>query len=167
MAFFDRLNRMAKTIGDMTNDALDSTRNAARLSSDRKAADEQFRIIGEYYYNIYINGGEVAAEVAEACETARTHMEAIAAAEEEARLRREEEERARREEELAARRESHAGGSVCPECGAENRVGTKFCCECGCRLPVEAPAERRCPDCGAEIEPGKRFCGECGCRMDE
>ncbi|MFL5768376.1 MAG: ATP-binding protein [Actinomycetota bacterium] len=45
---------------------------------------------------------------------------------------------------------------TCSTCGAENRLGRKFCSECGSALAVV------CPSCGAANEPGDRFCGECG-----
>jgi class 3 adenylate cyclase/tetratricopeptide (TPR) repeat protein len=47
----------------------------------------------------------------------------------------------------------------CPKCQADNRVGIKFCEDCGAKL------ELACASCGAAIPPGKRFCGECGHNM--
>jgi len=175
MALLNRLNRMARTIGDLANEALESSRevrerevhNANKgmreMDAWRAAAEEQFRIIGEHYYHVYINGGEVAEEIVQACETAKAHMDSIAAEEE--RIRLEQEERARREAELAAEQEQ--AGNICPGCGAQNREGTKFCCECGMKLAVEPPKVRLCPECGMEVGEGKRFCGECGFRMEE
>ena len=172
MALLNRLNRMARTIGDFANEALESTReareanrSACAVDTNRAAVEEQFKIIGEYYYNIYAGGGEVAGEVIEACEVAKDHLAAIAAAEEEERLRREEEERIRREEELAAQQKQ--SGNICPECSAEVAQGKRFCGEFGAKIEIEAPKAQVCPECGTEVEPGKRFCGECGCRMGE
>ena len=160
MALFDRLNRMARTLGEITGEALEAgreareaDRNESRMDAERAAAQEQFCIIGEYYYRVYSSGGEVAEEVVEACEAAKAHMDAIAA----------EEERLRRE----AERQAECAGAFCPECGTQNREGTKFCCECGTKLMNEQPQERFCPECGASVEAGNRFCGACGCRMEE
>ncbi len=44
----------------------------------------------------------------------------------------------------------------CPACGTENRVGRRFCAQCGAALQVA------CPSCGTVNEPGDRFCGGCG-----
>jgi class 3 adenylate cyclase/tetratricopeptide (TPR) repeat protein len=44
----------------------------------------------------------------------------------------------------------------CPNCGAPNEAGRKFCGECGNRLAVA------CANCGTANAPGTRFCGECG-----
>jgi predicted ATPase/class 3 adenylate cyclase len=49
---------------------------------------------------------------------------------------------------------------TCPNCGAENREGRKFCADCGASLAVS------CPSCGTANEPGERFCGECGVPLD-
>ena len=52
----------------------------------------------------------------------------------------------------------------CPQCGAENTVGKKFCGECGAKLNADKII---CPQCGAEIDSGKKFCGECGYRRQD
>jgi membrane protease subunit (stomatin/prohibitin family) len=49
---------------------------------------------------------------------------------------------------------------TCPECGAENEPGTKFCRECGAKQGAAAAVF--CGGCGAKCEPGRKFCGECG-----
>jgi len=45
---------------------------------------------------------------------------------------------------------------ICPNCGAENPAGKRFCGDCGTALAVV------CATCGAENPPEKRFCGDCG-----
>ncbi|HZJ50915.1 MAG TPA: adenylate/guanylate cyclase domain-containing protein [Actinomycetota bacterium] len=45
---------------------------------------------------------------------------------------------------------------LCPECGADNRSGRKFCLKCGTALQLG------CSSCGATNEPSALFCGECG-----
>ena len=44
----------------------------------------------------------------------------------------------------------------CPDCGAENAPGRRFCRQCGRALALA------CPACGAANDPGDRFCGHCG-----
>jgi class 3 adenylate cyclase/tetratricopeptide (TPR) repeat protein len=44
----------------------------------------------------------------------------------------------------------------CPRCQHENRLGRRFCSECG------APLALPCPSCGFSNEPGEKFCGGCG-----
>jgi class 3 adenylate cyclase/tetratricopeptide (TPR) repeat protein len=47
----------------------------------------------------------------------------------------------------------------CPNCGTENRDGSKFCNECGSRLDLQ------CADCGKVNPPRSKFCSECGGRL--
>jgi membrane protease subunit (stomatin/prohibitin family) len=60
---------------------------------------------------------------------------------------------------------SQGGGApqqlvLCPKCGAQNTLGTKFCGNCGSSLtPV---AKIKCPKCGAENPATQKFCGNCG-----
>ena len=68
------------------------------------------------------------------------------------------EERKRAEEERRRAEEEVRAGRTCPQCGAENPEGTKFCRECGQKLAVKTV----CPSCGAENASGTKFCQECG-----
>jgi Double zinc ribbon len=49
----------------------------------------------------------------------------------------------------------------CPQCQHENRVGAKFCNECGAKL------EAACPLCGHQNPPGSRYCDECGAGLGQ
>ena len=49
---------------------------------------------------------------------------------------------------------------LCPNCGAKNAAGTKFCGNCGKSL---APAAKIiCPKCGEAMPETMKFCGSCG-----
>ncbi|MEG0895591.1 MAG: zinc ribbon domain-containing protein [Oscillospiraceae bacterium] len=50
--------------------------------------------------------------------------------------------------------------AVCPNCGAQNAQGVRFCNECG--SPMTASKTSKCPACGVQNPPNTKFCGECG-----
>lgn len=79
MAFFDKLNDIAKNIGDKTSEAIETTKLNNTIHSEKKAATEDFKKIGEYYYNQFIAEGEgaIAADVLEVCQSAKAHFDRI------------------------------------------------------------------------------------------
>ncbi len=168
MAFFDKLNDIAKNIGDKTNDAIETTKLNSKINSEKAAAAEELKKIGEYYYNLFAAGGEAAPEVLEFCQSAKAHYDAAAEAQAEIERIKAENEAAKA---AAAPPEAPAApaGISCPACGAANAPGTKFCCSCGAKLETPPPAEpeqKTCPGCGTTVAPGVKFCPECGNRME-
>jgi tetratricopeptide (TPR) repeat protein/RNA polymerase subunit RPABC4/transcription elongation factor Spt4 len=51
----------------------------------------------------------------------------------------------------------------CPSCGASIAAGSKFCPECGTKIP-ENPTAKFCGNCGVKLPPGVKFCPECGAK---
>jgi|YNPBryulayer2012_1023412.scaffolds.fasta_scaffold01166_7 hypothetical protein len=53
---------------------------------------------------------------------------------------------------------------ICPNCGAEQPDGARFCNQCGTRLSeqVVTAVQLTCPRCGYVNPEGSKFCGECG-----
>lgn len=163
MAFFDKLNQVAKNIGDKTNDAIETTKLNSKINAERSAAGEELKKIGEHYYSLFTASGEAAPEVLEFCQSAKAHYDAAAAAQAEIERIKAENETEKSPAPVAA-----PAGIACPACGVANGAGTKFCQNCGTRLEAPAPVqERKCPACGAAVAPGIKFCSECGQRMEE
>lgn len=50
----------------------------------------------------------------------------------------------------------------CDKCGAELKLGAKFCTVCGEKVEVQ----RICPNCGKPIKDGAKFCRECGAAVN-
>jgi hypothetical protein len=55
-------------------------------------------------------------------------------------------------------RKTDGADLTCPDCGAPNEPGSKFCDQCGKPLPRDAV----CPGCGEANDPDARFCDRCG-----
>ena len=54
-----------------------------------------------------------------------------------------------------------ASTTVCPKCNANVPSGSKFCPECGEKMPTK----KFCPACGAKLEGTGKFCPECGAKL--
>jgi tetratricopeptide (TPR) repeat protein len=68
--------------------------------------------------------------------------------------------RAVRKDLLAYQEKSLADRVVCPQCGARNQRGKKFCRQCGGNLQV------KCPACGADEVAGAQTCSACGAAIE-
>lgn len=177
MAFFDMLNQVAKNIGDKTSEAIEITKLNSKINSERVAADEDLKKIGEFYYSVFIRDGVIAPEVLELCQSVSAHMTVSADAQ--AEIDRLHAQEAALAQEAAMNREAalntsevlqteSPSGIICSSCGASNAPGTKFCCECGSKLEIPVkPMPSICPSCGATVADGLKFCGECGTRITE
>ena len=166
MAFFDKLNDFAKNISDKTTDAIETGKLQSKVNSEKNLAGEELKKIGEFYYNAWLNGGEIAPEVLEICTAAKAHYDAAGEAQAEIdRIRAENE--AAKAAAAAPVVPAAPAGTVCAACGTANNPGTKFCCNCGNKLEIPAPpTPKTCPNCGAAIAEGMKFCGECGTRTE-
>ncbi len=166
MAFFDKLNDFAKNIGDKTTDAIETGKLNSRINSERNAAGEELKKIGEHYYNVFAAGGQVAPEVLEFCQGAKTHYDAAGEAQAEIDRIRAENEAAKAA--AAAPVQAAPAGITCPGCGTVNGAGIKFCQNCGSKLeaPPPAPAGVTCPGCGTANTPGTKFCAQCGTKLE-
>ena len=177
MAFFDKLNQVAKNLGDKTTDAIETTKLNTKIHSEKNAAEEELKKIGEFYYNVFANGGSVAPEVLEFCQKAKEHYDAIEGAQAGINQIKADNEAAKAAAQTPvaptapvyeAPVAAAPAGNVCSACGAVNAEGTKFCFECGNKLEESAPAapvNPVCPNCGTPIADGLRFCGECGTKI--
>lgn len=96
MAFLDKLNEVAKKVGDKTTevakivgdkaeDAIETGKLSAKISAERFAVQDDLKKIGEYYFTRFVAGDEVAPEVLGYCNSAKAHYDTIAAAQEEMR----------------------------------------------------------------------------------
>lgn len=129
MTIFDKLNQVAKDLSGKTSDAIEAAKLSARVGSERSAAGEDLKKIGRYYYDLYIQTGEAAEEVADLCASAKAHFDAADNAKAEvARIK-------------ASFELERVSGTVCPNCGSNIAAGANFCPSCGIRLDAKEPLE--------------------------
>ena len=181
MALLDKLNKLAKNIEDKTGDAIELSKHNATITSSEHGFNSDIKKIGEFYYDFFINGGQVEPNILPVLQSAKAHQEAIAEAKSEIeRINAEnaaEREAAKAEKEAArlAETENAEEAVVDEEPNAETPVplaetGTPEYAE----GEPEADAENTavvaetniCPSCGADVDPGTKFCGDCGYKME-
>ncbi|MCL2496353.1 MAG: zinc ribbon domain-containing protein [Clostridiales bacterium] len=164
MAFLNKLNDIAKNIGDKAGDAIETTKLNSKINSEKSAIDGIYKKIGEYYYQLYQADGNLPEEAAAFCAEIDAHNVAIAEAKAEIERIKAENAAAAEAAPAPAPMPKAPDEIFCTDCGKANQAGTKFCSECGGKLA--SPGKRTCA-CGAEIVPGVRFCGECGAKLEE
>jgi len=155
MALFDKLTQVAKNLGDMAGDTIETTKLNARAAKENAQALEQITKIGDFYYKQFLNGIEVAPEVAEYCQTAKSFYDAAAATQAEI-------ERIKTASAQPSYGANSPNGATCPGCGAPAPAGTKFCNNCGSRIETPVAQNSFCPGCGTQLSPGTKFCNNCG-----
>ncbi len=154
MAFFDKLNDLARSVKDAANDAVETTRIKSRINSEKRAVDEACRKIGEYYYAKRAGDmGPVDDDILEYCIEIDEHMRVINGLE------------AELEREPAAVGDAEESFVACQSCGAKNGKQAKFCQECGALLEKPSAAAA-CSSCGAVNEEGAKFCTDCGAKLN-
>lgn len=162
MAFFNKLNDLAKNVGEKTNEAFEITRLNSKISNERSAISEAQKKIGEYYYAKHLAGENLDAGILEFCSVADKSNRSIS--ELQAQIA-----------EIKSEKDATAGTSntassrlICGSCGISNTSDVKFCCECGAKLEeVSASPKCICPSCKEEVPSGVSFCGECGTKVEQ
>ena len=115
------LFRIAISADSISRRSAEPCRLWIRESFQGSAAAEDFKKIGEYYYTLYANGGEVAPEVLSLCVEAKKHYDTIAEYEEEI-------------ERIKTDDDEKPAVLTCPICGITVEPGTKFCPACGQKI---------------------------------
>ena len=120
MAFFDKLNQVAKNLGDKTTDVIETTKLNAKIASEQLAANEELLKIGQFYYDRYLNG-VVEDEVIEYCNCAKQHLDTVSELQNEVN-------RIQMQSDVQTKTNTV---KYCPNCGAALSIDTKFCNQCG------------------------------------
>ena len=130
MDLFDKINNLAKTAGEKTENVIEITKLNARIGREREHINEAKRAIGEVYYGKTAEGFELLPEAEVYAEQIRAAETAIAEAQAEI-------DRIRSGAEAPAAAEAEPEKSAvkyCTVCGAENTASAMFCSSCGGRF---------------------------------
>lgn len=130
MAFLDKVNQMAKNLGEKTSDVIETTKLTAKISAEKSAANTELTKIGEFYYKKFLAGEEVATEILEFCNAAKTHYDNIAAA----RVEIENIKNDNASAETSQDASQNAGGTFCTSCGEQVADDVNFCPSCGNKI---------------------------------
>ena len=175
MTVLERVQDIVKAASDKTSEVIEISRLKAGIAEERRGIVEQEAKLGAIYYELYKAGEVLTPDAVNICMTIDKYT---------ARVEEREESLRKINEANAAKKAAKSPApsedeAVCPECGSANPTGSKFCSECGAKIPEiidaeaveveeEQPEEKRyCASCGAELAPGKKFCNECGTKVEE
>lgn len=144
MAFFDKLNQVAKTATDKANEAIGTGKITVKIKKEEYGIEEQYRRIGEYYYQQRCAGVALDPEVDSYCVAIDLAKATIAELQEELQdLKTAAPEEASAEffdlpfEPVAPEKETAAPVRTCKHCGAEVAADAMFCGKCGEKLDEE------------------------------
>ena len=129
MAFFDKINDLAKTATEKTNNAIEITKLTAKCDSEQRNLNAIIQKIGEYYV-AKIDAGEVLDDevmaMFEGILTGRKNIVEMRAEIEALKAPKTAE---------PAPAEIAADKKFCPSCGKELDSDAKFCLNCGAQQP--------------------------------
>ena len=170
MAFFDKVQDLVKSASDKTSEVIEVSKLKNAIAEEKKAINAQYVKLGAMLYKQYQDGELIKPEMVKLCTVIDKHNELIAA--KEADLKKISDANAEKKKAAKAQEEETV---ECPECHEMNPVTTKFCGNCGAKVPeiveaeaveVEEVSKKYCGNCGAEVAEGKNFCTEYGQKME-
>ncbi|MBQ7758201.1 hypothetical protein [Anaerotignum sp.] len=149
MAFFDKLNEMAKTVSEKANDSLETNKLISEINITKGNIQGFQRELGEYYWSKFAVGEQLDEEAMLICDKIVVAQDKIR--EYEAQIDQiKAESEARKAEREAEKAERKAAEKAAEAEQAAEKAGIE-------KDPVPV-----CADCGAVLAEGQKFCGSCG-----
>ncbi len=154
MAFFDKLNDMAKTVSEKTSDSLEINKLIGEINLKKGNIQSYQRELGEHFWAKFVTGEQFDAEAMLICDKIVATQDKIHEMEAQiAQIKAESEaKKAGREAERAERK------------AAEKAAEAERAAE---RAGMEKPPVPVCSACGAVLAEGQKFCGACGKPVEE
>lgn len=122
MAFFDKINDLAKTASEKTTNVIETTKLSGKIEAEQRNLNAIIRKIGEYYV-AKIDAGETLDE-----EVMSIYEGVVASRKSIAEMRAEIEELKKPK---TAEETENGESKFCPYCGKELAPEAKFCLNCG------------------------------------
>ena len=132
MALMDKLNFAAKIATEKANEAIGSGKLAVKIKKEEYSIEEQYKKIGEYYYQKRVEGIDLDPEVDEFCLAIDLSKATITELEEQMKDLKSPADPSMSAEEPAEM--TIFSESPCPVCSAAVPVGAQFCGRCGAKL---------------------------------
>lgn len=184
MAFFDKVNKMAKNLGEMAEGAMENGKLNIKIMEEKAGMAEAYAQLGEVVYNQYKTGQDQSARIMELINKIDGHQAAINAAQAPApqpapvqsapayvppvQQTPEPAYEVPAEEPVSVMDPVPEAADIPTDVPAEEPAPVME--EIPAEIPEEDPAPvpappagpKFCGGCGAKLEPGARFCGSCG-----
>ena len=147
MAFFDKLNEVAKQVSEKATDSLETNKLISDINLTKGNIQNYQRELGEYYWAQFAVGTQLDEEAMLICDKIVVAQEKIRELEAQIEQIKAESD-ARKAEREAEKAERKAAEKVAEAERAAEKAGIE-------REPV-------CSGCGAPLTEGLKFCGQCG-----
>lgn len=149
MAFFDKLNEMAKNVSEKANDSWETNKHISEINITKGNIQAYQRELGEFYWAKFAVGEQLDEEAMLICDKIVAAQDKIRDLEAQIDQIKAESE-ARKAEREAEKAERKAAEKAAEAEQAAEKAG------------MEKPAAPVCAGCGAELAEGMKFCGQCG-----